>query len=399
LAARARYRPALDAAGRPVPGTDEGRVVWQAPGTAGEPARILVPPPAPAPPPPPRIVPPQRARANLNSYFSTDDYPAAALRADHRGTVAFSLGIGVNGRVADCRITVSSGSEPLDAATCRILRSRARYIPARDAGGTPVEGRDSGRVTWALPDPPEDRAGIAMAYRPARPLEPEVGDPAAADIPPGVPGPPGEGVSWLRVAIGPDGQVIGCDIRVSSGSSALDAAACRLYAARARFEPARDMAGAAVCDVAWTGLDWRPAFAARPPARPGTRPASARPPRPLREQLGAGLCPDRPAAQAVAPAALQDDRPRLPSLFVPGDYPVAALRANQQGTVAFRLVVGPDGRVTDCVITASSGASALDQATCRIIRERAHYTPARDAAGRPVTGRDSGSITWRLPSG
>ena len=111
-------------------------------------------PPAPnppPPPPPPRIVPPQRARANLNSYFSTDDYPAAALRGNEQGTTSFSLVIGTSGRVDSCTVTGSSGSSSLDQATCRILRSRARYTPARDQNGQPTTGRDSGRVTWRLP--------------------------------------------------------------------------------------------------------------------------------------------------------------------------------------------------------------------------------------------------------
>lgn len=108
-------------------------------------------PTPPAPPPPPRVVPPQRARANLNSYFSTDDYPAAALRGNDQGTTGFSLTIGANGRVEACSVTSSSGSAALDQATCRILRSRARYTPARDQSGNPTSGRDSGRVTWRLP--------------------------------------------------------------------------------------------------------------------------------------------------------------------------------------------------------------------------------------------------------
>lgn len=117
------------------------------------PVPIAAPPaPVPAPPPPPpRVVPPQRARANLNSYFSADDYPAAALRGNDQGTTSFRLTIGPNGRVTDCAVTGSSGSAALDQATCRILRSRARYTPARDSSGNPSSGTDSGRVTWRLP--------------------------------------------------------------------------------------------------------------------------------------------------------------------------------------------------------------------------------------------------------
>lgn len=95
----------------------------------------------------------ERARANLGSYFSVDDYPSAALRAGDEGIVRFSLTVGPDGRVADCIVTESSGSAALDATTCRILRSRARYLPARDASGRPANGSDSGAVSWLLPEP------------------------------------------------------------------------------------------------------------------------------------------------------------------------------------------------------------------------------------------------------
>lgn len=99
----------------------------------------------------PRNIPAQRARANLNSYFSVDDYPAEALRQNAQGTTGFSLTIGPNGRVSNCQVTSSSGSAVLDAAACRILMSRARYTPARDSNGNPIAGHDFGRVTWRLP--------------------------------------------------------------------------------------------------------------------------------------------------------------------------------------------------------------------------------------------------------
>ena len=94
---------------------------------------------------------PPRARANLSAYFSTDDYPAAALRENVQGTTGFRLTIGANGRVTACAVTSLSGSSSLDQATCRILRSRARYTPARGPDGNPTGGTDSGRVTWRLP--------------------------------------------------------------------------------------------------------------------------------------------------------------------------------------------------------------------------------------------------------
>lgn len=96
--------------------------------------------------------PVERARANLGSYFSTDDYPVEALRRGSQGTVKFELQIDTSGRVSNCTVTDSSGDETLDQVTCSILRERTRYTPARDAEGRPTVGGDRGSVTWRLPD-------------------------------------------------------------------------------------------------------------------------------------------------------------------------------------------------------------------------------------------------------
>ena len=245
-------------------------------------------PPAPPPSPPPRRgpAPAQRARRDLNSYFSMADYPARARRGREEGVVGFHLGIDPNGRVRDCTITRSSGSPSLDAGTCLILRGRARYVPAVTAAGTPVNGSDDGHVTWRLP-------------------------------PEGAPPP------------------------------------------------------------------------LRPPGTPGAYPypiLAAPPPPPLH--------PPVPRPPGAPP---QRHRANLSSYVTRDDYPAAALRGNEEGVTGVRLTVGADGRVSDCSVTASSGSSALDQATCRILRSRARYAPALDAAGQPASGTDNARIRWTLP--
>lgn len=108
------------------------------------------PPAPPAPPPPPVTVEPARARANLATYVSNDDYPASALRNEESGTTGFRLTVGPNGRVTNCVVTSSSGSSALDSATCRIMRSRARFTPARDNRGNPTTDTVSSRITWRI---------------------------------------------------------------------------------------------------------------------------------------------------------------------------------------------------------------------------------------------------------
>ena len=86
----------------------------------------------------------------LNYYFSPDDYPAMALRMEAEGMVGFRVAIGPNGRVTECTVTRSAGNAPLDAAVCRILRSRVRYAPAGDPRGGAATS-DEGWVRWRLP--------------------------------------------------------------------------------------------------------------------------------------------------------------------------------------------------------------------------------------------------------
>jgi protein TonB len=124
----------------PPPPTDFGR------GT------LVDPPLPPPPPPPPRTVEPARAHADLASYVSSADYPDAALRAEQQGMTRFRLLVGPDGRVTDCIVTGSSGSSSLDATTCRLMKSRARFTPARDSSGKPTTDTVANAIRWVLPD-------------------------------------------------------------------------------------------------------------------------------------------------------------------------------------------------------------------------------------------------------
>jgi TonB family protein len=89
--------------------------------------------------------------------------------------------------------------------------------------------------------------------------------------------------------------------------------------------------------------------------------------------------------------------PRTASAWITNDdYPPGALRAEEQGTVAFDATIGADGRVTSCTVTSSSGSTSLDEATCRLITRRARFTPAKDAAGNPISSTYSSRFRWEL---
>ncbi|MET1756845.1 energy transducer TonB [Novosphingobium sp. RD2P27] len=93
-----------------------------------------------------------RPRNDPGLWVSTDDYPTAALRRGERGTVRFELTVGADGRVADCRVTGSSGFNELDVATCRHVSRRARFEPAVDASGARVRGTYAGSIRWVIPE-------------------------------------------------------------------------------------------------------------------------------------------------------------------------------------------------------------------------------------------------------
>lgn len=107
-------------------------------------------PPAPPAPPAPRIEP-ARAKANLASYVTDEDYPSDALNREEQGTTGFRLDVGPDGRVSNCTVTSSSGSRSLDATTCRLMRSRARFTPATNSSGAKVADSVNSRIRWVIP--------------------------------------------------------------------------------------------------------------------------------------------------------------------------------------------------------------------------------------------------------
>jgi TonB family protein len=188
-----------------------------------------------------------------------------------------------------------------------------------------------------------------------------------------------QGTVRFRLDVGAQGRVTACTVVSSSGSAILDATTCRILRARARFTPATDGAGNPVADSVDGAIHW------------------ILPPDPL--PTAAGGTADPAAAPPVAEPP--DGPPRaganLASYVSNDDYPAEAIRNGEQGTVRFRLTVGIDGRVSSCAIVESSGSASLDSTTCRILTERARFTPATDAEGRPVPDTVTNAIRWVIP--
>ena len=79
------------------------------------------------------------------------------------------------------------------------------------------------------------------------------------------------------------------------------------------------------------------------------------------------------------------------------DYPPLAMRNGEEGTVAVRFEIAPDGQIESCRVTQSSGSAILDRTTCHLFTTRMRFRPARDAAGKPVRSTSARRITWRIP--
>ena len=82
---------------------------------------------------------------NAASIITAADYPRGVVAS---GTTRFEMVVTADGRPQSCAVTVSSGKEALDKATCNAFMKRARFTPAKDANGVAIAGRYRGNVTW-----------------------------------------------------------------------------------------------------------------------------------------------------------------------------------------------------------------------------------------------------------
>lgn len=153
-----------------------------------------------------------------------------------------------------------------------------------------------------------------------------------------------------------------------------------------------------------------------PPPEPDRPPPPVAPPPPISIsvapppiQVQPNIPPPAPVIRIVPPAA--PPAPPPPRFTPKGaspkgnpgswattdDYPSRALREEKEGVTRFTVTVSPEGRVTNCSVTGSSGTPELDDAACRAITRRARFTPATDGNGQPTTGTYSNSVRWQIP--
>lgn len=78
----------------------------------------------------------------------------------------------------------------------------------------------------------------------------------------------------------------------------------------------------------------------------------------------------------------------------PPSYPIDARRRQEQGVVRLRLLVGPDGRVSDIEIASSSGSASLDRAALGAVKHWRWKPQVRN--GSPVAVRGIVTIPFKL---
>jgi len=86
----------------------------------------------------------------ISGGLQNSDYPRAALHDRLQGRVSVRFTVLVSGRIANCRITASSGSPLLDATTCRLLTERLRFRPAKNNAGMPIQTELASDYTWGI---------------------------------------------------------------------------------------------------------------------------------------------------------------------------------------------------------------------------------------------------------
>ena len=105
------------------------------------------------PEPPPKFTPKSpEPRGSPGRWVSDRDYPSRAMREERQGTTRFSVSVGSDGRVVDCRVTGSSGHSDLDETACKLIERRARFNPATNGDGNDVAGTWSSAFRWQIPD-------------------------------------------------------------------------------------------------------------------------------------------------------------------------------------------------------------------------------------------------------
>lgn len=126
------------------------------------------------------------------------------------------------------------------------------------------------------------------------------------------------------------------------------------------------------------------------------------------QQLRSRLPPQAQSGPPSAPSALTKllllpAAPRgavltnMGEVFSSDDYPIDALRKDEQGRVLAHVTVDRAGRPTACLIAETSNSASLDAATCLLLRTRGKFKIMPDAPKRAASFLAPVRVVWTLP--
>lgn len=88
----------------------------------------------------------------IGAFFERGYYPQTAIQKRQEGRTTIAWTIDATGKTRDCRIVASSGVRELDLTTCAVILQKARYTPALDKAGRPMESFQVQAIRWSLDD-------------------------------------------------------------------------------------------------------------------------------------------------------------------------------------------------------------------------------------------------------
>lgn len=93
---------------------------------------------------------PATPSSDPGKWLLSTDYPLAQLMFGKQALVNFRLNVGKDGVPTACEVQKSYSDKAFDDRSCAMLMKRARFTPALDAQGQPIESYYVNRIVWKI---------------------------------------------------------------------------------------------------------------------------------------------------------------------------------------------------------------------------------------------------------
>lgn len=160
---------------------------------------------------------PLRPKSSPQTWVRDLDFPEYAQRMGAFGTIGFKLQVDATGRPTECAILNTSGFWLLDNRACELLIERGRFDPALDTKGVAISSSFHSRFNFNL----EDAGRSARLALIKEVTEPKLLEVTVQKLPASYKEP-----ALVRVRFAGDDRPSECRLELTSGSTAIDKAAC-----------------------------------------------------------------------------------------------------------------------------------------------------------------------------